>query len=55
VASRDSAGGPAPDAVAEELSVVESGIDDDDAALAAARDALAAADEALDAEVDRYV
>ncbi|MGM0448160.1 MAG: argininosuccinate lyase [Methanobacteriota archaeon] len=55
VASRDSAGGPAPDAVADELAAAEAGIETDDAALAAERDALAAASEALAAEVDRYV
>jgi len=55
VASRDSAGGPAPEAVVEELSVVESGVEADRDALAAKRDALAAASEALNAEVDTYV
>jgi argininosuccinate lyase len=55
VASRDSAGGPAPDAVADELVAVEAGIEDDAAALTAARDALAAANEALETEVERYV
>ena len=55
VASRDSAGGPAPEAVADELAAAESGIEADEDALAAERDALAAASEALDAEVDRYV
>jgi argininosuccinate lyase len=55
VASRDSAGGPAPDAVAEERSIVEAGIEADDAEVTAARDALAAANELLDAEVERYV
>jgi argininosuccinate lyase len=55
VASRDSAGGPAPDAVADALADAETGIEADEAALASERDALAAASEALDAEVDRYV
>ena len=55
VASRDSAGGPAPEAVADELDAVEARIGEDDEALTAARDALAAASEALDAEVESYV
>ena len=55
VASRDSAGGPAPEAVADELAAAGAGIAENDDALAAERDALAAANEALDAEVDRYV
>jgi argininosuccinate lyase len=55
VASRDSPGGPAPEAVADELDAAAAGIEADDDALAAERDALAAASEALDAEVDRYV
>ncbi|SDG10298.1 argininosuccinate lyase [Halorubrum xinjiangense] len=55
VASRDSAGGPAPEAVADELAAAEAGIESDEAALAAERDALADASDTLDAEVDRYV
>ncbi|GAA0725379.1 argininosuccinate lyase [Halorubrum trapanicum] len=55
VASRDSAGGPAPEAVDDELAAAGSRIEDDEAALTAERDALDAASEALDAEVDRYV
>ncbi|RLM50843.1 argininosuccinate lyase [Halorubrum sp. Atlit-28R] len=55
VASRDSVGGPAPDALADALADAEAGIEGDEAALTAERDALADASEALDAEVDRYV
>ena len=55
VASRDSAGGPAPDAVADALADAEAGIEGDEAALTAERDALADASEALDAEVESYV
>ncbi|TKX53392.1 argininosuccinate lyase [Halorubrum sp. SP3] len=55
VASRDSAGGPAPEAVADALAAAEAGIETDEDALAAERDALAAASETLEAEVDRYV
>jgi argininosuccinate lyase len=55
VASRDSAGGPAPEAVGDELGGVEAGIEGDRDALAAERDALADARETLHAEVERYV
>ncbi|TKX57965.1 argininosuccinate lyase [Halorubrum sp. SS7] len=55
VASRDSAGGPAPEAVADALADAEAEIEGDEAALTAERDALADASEALDAEADRYV
>ncbi|MDZ5811495.1 argininosuccinate lyase, partial [Halorubrum sp. AD140] len=55
VASRDSAGGPAPAAVADDITAVEAEIEDDGAALAEKRDGLAAASEALGAEVDAYV
>jgi argininosuccinate lyase len=55
VAGRDSPGGPAPDAVAEQLATAEAELTDDESAVAAARDALAAADDALDAEVTDYV
>jgi len=54
VASRDSAGGPAPTAVAEELAAATAGIDADVAALDERRESLAAAADALDAEVATY-
>ncbi|VTT86673.1 Argininosuccinate lyase [Halorubrum sp. DM2] len=54
VASRNSAGGPAPAAVAEELAAATAGIDADAAALDERREGLAAADDALDAEVATY-
>ncbi|SFL40563.1 argininosuccinate lyase [Halogranum rubrum] len=54
VASRDSQGGPAPSAVADDLDAVVSALDADTAALATRRDALAAADEQLATEVTRY-
>ena len=55
VASRDSAGGPAPGAVADGVAAAESGIDVDATALSDRREALAAAAETLDAEVAAYV
>jgi argininosuccinate lyase len=55
VASRDSAGGPAPDAVATQLDAAEAGIDADSAALRDRRDALADAEERLSTAVDGYV
>ncbi|WP_281196016.1 argininosuccinate lyase [Halorubrum sp. F4] len=55
VASRDSRGGPAPDAVAEALAASEARIDDDADTLSARRDALAAATDRLEAEVATYV
>lgn len=55
VASRDSAGGPAPAAVAEELSAAGDAVDDDAAAVETRRDALADAADALEAEVADYV
>ncbi|SMO59327.1 argininosuccinate lyase [Halorubrum cibi] len=54
VASRDSTGGPAPDAVAEALAASEAGLDDDAEALAARRDTLAAATDRLETEVETY-
>jgi argininosuccinate lyase len=50
-ASRDSTGGPAAEAVAEDLSAAESSIADDEEALAGEREKLAAADDRLRAEV----
>jgi argininosuccinate lyase len=55
VASRDSAGGPAPEAVATQLDSAEAGIDADTAALADRRDALADAAGSLEREVTEYV
>jgi argininosuccinate lyase len=55
VASRDSAGGPAPEAVAAHLDGAAAGIDADAAALADRRDALEDAAGALDREVASYV
>ena len=55
VASRDSAGGPAPEAVAAELESAAAGVDADTAALSGRRDALADAADALEREVARYV
>ncbi|WP_440007058.1 argininosuccinate lyase [Halomicrococcus sp. SG-WS-1] len=55
VAGRDSPGGPAPDAVAEQLATAEAELTDDESTVAAARDALAAADDALHSEVTDYV
>ncbi|MFB6092937.1 MAG: argininosuccinate lyase [Haloquadratum sp.] len=55
VESRDSAGGPAPAAVATQLDAAGSRLDSDRSALDERRDALAAASDALAAEVDSYV
>ncbi|MFC4359826.1 argininosuccinate lyase [Halobium salinum] len=55
VASRDSAGGPAPDAVASEVKAARESLAADRETLAGRREALAAAAEALDAEVASYV
>ncbi|WP_134671171.1 argininosuccinate lyase [Halorussus marinus] len=53
-AARDSAGGPAPEAVATVRSDAEASVEADADALAAERDALASADERLRTEVSRY-
>ena len=55
VASRDSAGGPAPARVAADLESASAGVDADTAALSDRRDALADAADALDREVAGYV
>ncbi|WP_101295049.1 argininosuccinate lyase [Halegenticoccus soli] len=55
VESRDSAGGPAAPAVADQLDDAETTADADAAALAARRDAIVEADDRLTAEVQRYV
>ena len=55
VASRNSAGGPAPEAVTAQLDSADTGIDADAAALADQRDALTAARERRSTAVDRYV
>jgi argininosuccinate lyase len=55
VASRDSTGGPAPQAVSAALEDARQALADDGGALAAAEEALAAAEEALDREVSAYV
>ena len=55
VASRDSAGGPAPDAVATQLESAEAGVDADTTALADRRDALADAAETLERAGAAYV
>jgi len=54
VASRDSAGGPAPDEVAGRLSAVEESLAADADALATERDALASADGKRRAEVSQF-
>ncbi|QAU13185.1 argininosuccinate lyase [Halorubrum sp. BOL3-1] len=54
VASRDSAGGPAPAAVAEELTAATDALDADATALDERYESLAAAADALDAEVATY-
>ena len=54
-ASRDSAGGPAADAVANALADAESGLDADAAAVDAERSALADAEDARRTEVTEYV
>jgi argininosuccinate lyase len=55
VASRDSQGGPAPDAVADQLATAADELDADRETLAATREALAAATAALEREVADYV
>ena len=55
VTSRDSAGGPAPDAVAAQLEAAAAGLDADRRDLSARREALADAADRLEAEVERYV
>jgi len=55
VASRDSVGGPAPEAVASQLDGSEAGIGADQTALEERSDALEDAAETLQAEVDHYV
>ncbi|MFC6888663.1 argininosuccinate lyase [Halorubrum trueperi] len=55
VASRDSAGGPAPDAVARDLEERRAALDADGTAVAARGETLADAATALDAEVTEYV
>ena len=55
VASRDSVGGPAPEAVSDELATLDGRLDADQAGLADRREALAAAADDLDAEVEKYV
>ncbi|MDL0131159.1 argininosuccinate lyase [Halobacterium salinarum] len=55
VAQRDSTGGPAPGAVREALGDVRDGVDADQAAVAAEREALADAHDSLAGEVADYV
>ncbi|GAB6879611.1 argininosuccinate lyase [Halorubrum gandharaense] len=55
VASRDSAGGPAPEAVREELSTADAALVADETTLEEARASLATAEETLAAEVADYV
>jgi argininosuccinate lyase len=55
VASRDSPGGPAPEAVADQLDAAAAALSADEAAVADARDGLAAAADDLEAEVSAYV
>ncbi|WP_418281838.1 argininosuccinate lyase [Halorubrum sp. DTA98] len=55
VASRDSAGGPAPETVRADLSAADRDLSEDREALVAAREALATAAETLDEEVASYV
>jgi argininosuccinate lyase len=55
VASRDSAGGPAPAAVADQLDAATRALDGDEGRLADRRSALADADDRLREEVRRYV
>jgi len=55
VASRDSVGGPAPDAVADQLDAAAAAHEADEAAVAEARTALSSAADELDAEVSAYV
>ncbi|MFY4811340.1 argininosuccinate lyase [Haloarcula sp. AONF1] len=55
VAMRDSRGGPAPDAVAEQVSVAEDALAIDSEALTARRQAVSQAADRRQTEVDRYV
>jgi argininosuccinate lyase len=55
VAARDSAGGPAPEAVAASLETLADGVDDHRTAVADRRAALSAAEEELTTAVNRYV
>jgi argininosuccinate lyase len=55
VASRDSAGGPAPEAVAAQVATAAADLDADRETLATTREALSAADERLRTEVASYV
>jgi argininosuccinate lyase len=55
VASRDSVGGPAPEAVTSALASAQEALDADRATIDARRAALADAEDALEAEVARYV
>ena len=55
VASRDSTGGPAPDAVSAALAAVEEGLAADRTAVTTRREALTDARETLDSEVATYV
>ncbi|GGK58664.1 argininosuccinate lyase [Haloarcula sebkhae] len=55
VAMRDSRGGPAPDAVAEQVSVAEDALATDSEALTARRQAVSQAADRRQTEVDRYV
>jgi argininosuccinate lyase len=55
VASRDSTGGPAPDAVAEGLDVVTNALTTDRDTLETRRERLAASAETLEREVASYV
>ena len=54
VAMRDSTGGPAPDAVAEQVAAAESGVAADGDELAATRESLASADAGLREVMDKY-
>ncbi|WP_248517697.1 argininosuccinate lyase [Salinarchaeum laminariae] len=55
VASRDSAGGPAPDAVEEAIASAKADLEDDLVATVATRKSLEGAAERLDSEVSEYV
>jgi len=55
VASRDSAGGPAPEAVAAQIETAAADLDADRETLATTREALSAADDRLRTEVASYV
>ncbi|WP_327050542.1 argininosuccinate lyase [Halomicrococcus gelatinilyticus] len=54
VASRDSAGGPAPEAMADQLAAAADALDADREAVEAAHESLAAARETLQSEVNEY-